>query len=501
VKAASVLEARGISKSFHGAKALDGVGLHLRTGEIHALMGENGAGKSTLIKVLSGIYSPDSGEIALHGSKVQPKSNHEAQNFGISTVFQEVNLVSTLSVAENIFLGREPRRFGCIDWKAMEAGAKRALARLSLDIDVTLALEDFPIAIQQMTAIARALDQNAKVLILDEATSSLDRDEVSTLFSVLRKLKAQGLSILFVSHFLDQIYEISDRISVLRNGQFVGEWLTSELGRVTLISKMMGRELAQMEAATSTSNPISQTKKTWLKCEGLEKTGTIEAFDLELHEGEKLGLAGLLGSGRTEIARLLFGLDRSTGGKLQIDGKEVSFTEPADAIEHGFALVPEDRKLESIFPQLSVRENIVLALQTQRGWASSLSLKRQNEIADRFIKALGIRTRDAEQPIETLSGGNQQKAILARWLALEPRLLILDEPTRGIDVGAKAEILKLILELSEKGKSVLMVSSELEEVIRVSDRVAVLRDRKVVAEIPKADLSETSIMTAIGEAR
>ncbi|MES2962275.1 MAG: sugar ABC transporter ATP-binding protein [Bdellovibrionota bacterium] len=495
-----VLEAQGLTKTFQGVVALSDVALRLRAGEIHSLMGENGAGKSTLIKLLSGLYSPDRGTIRLEGREVRPTSNNDAQKIGISTVFQEVNLIPTMTVAENVFLGREPKKWGRIDWKAMREGARRALARLEVDIDVDRQLEDYPIAIQQMVAIARALDFDAKVLILDEATSSLDRDEVERLFTVLRGLRKQGLAIVFISHFLDQIYEICDRVTVLRNGHFIGEWTTAELSRTELIAKMMGRELLAAEKAVAAETDEVKRVKPWLECKDFGRGAAIQPFELEVRPGETLGLAGLLGSGRTEIARLLFGLDSATSGSMTIDGEPVKFSNPADAIDRGFAMAPEDRKTQAIFPQLSVRENIILALQNQRGWARALSRDEQDRIADQFIKAMGIRAYDAEQPIETLSGGNQQKAILARWLALDPRLLILDEPTRGIDVGAKAEILKLIHEQANKGKSVVLITSELEELVRVSDRVAVLKDRRKIGELAGSQLTEQAIMSTIGEA-
>ncbi len=495
-----ILEAHGLTKAFGATAALSQVSLSLRAGEIHSLMGENGAGKSTLIKILSGIYKADTGEIRLKGDVVRPRSNYEAQSLGISTVFQEVNLIPTLSIAENIYLGREPKRFGFLQTSKMRLGAKAALGRLGLKLDVTLALEDYPIAIQQMVAIARALDLQAEVLILDEATSSLDRVEVEALFKVLRQLKAEGLAIVFISHFLDQIYEICDRVTVLRNGSLIGEWLLKDLPRTSLISKMMGRELEAFTDAPL-SAVVAPEKVPWLECRKLGREGSIKPFDLELRGGELLGLAGLLGSGRTELVRLLFGEDKASEGEIILDGQPVRFMAPSDAIAKGFAMVPEDRKAQSIFPGLSVRENIVLALQARRGWARSLSRAEQDALATKFIGAMGIRTSDAEQPIETLSGGNQQKVILARWLALEPRLLLLDEPTRGIDVGAKTEILKLVRELSTNGKSVILVSSEIEEVVRVSDRVAVMKDHCKIAELVKSSLTESAIMTAIGEAR
>jgi simple sugar transport system ATP-binding protein len=500
---ASLLSAQNISKSFQDVHALKGASLELRAGEVHALMGENGAGKSTLIKVLTGIYKLDAGKISLNGNEISPKSSAEAQGLGISTVYQEVNLVPTLSVAENIFLGREPKKWGRIDWPKVYAGATAALAKLNLNIDVKRPLEDYSIAIQQMTAIARALDQKAKVLILDESTSSLDAEEVTQLFTVIRGLKAQGLAILFVTHFLDQVYDICDRITVLRNGSFVGEWVIQELPRVQLIAKMMGQELAAFDPKAGVSSKPGETSyETWMECNQYGRKGTIAPFSLQIRKGETLGLAGLLGSGRTEIARLLFGLDDPDQGTLEIDGQKADLQNPREAIRLGIALCPEDRKAQSIFPELSVRENIILALQARRGWFRFISRKKQNQIADKYIKAMRIRTPDAEQPIQNLSGGNQQKAVLARWLALEPRLFLLDEPTRGIDVGAKAEIQKLMVEFSESGRSVVFISSELEEIVRCCDRVVVLKDRHVIGEVPKGRISERQIMGVIaGEAQ
>lgn len=493
----AILKARGIFKSFQGNPALQDVQLSLYPGEVHALMGENGAGKSTLIKVITGIHPKDAGSIELSGSVVEVNSNHEAQKLGISTVYQEVNLIPTLSIAENIYLGREPRKFGLIDWKAMREGARKALAHLDLDIDVCADLDEFPIAIQQMTAIARALDMSAKVLILDEATSSLDRQEVEQLFKILRRLKAEGISILFVSHFLDQVYEISDRVTVLRNGCFICEKKIEEISRTELIAKMMGHELLVLEQQPKVDLPETNTAP-WFRCVNTGRSGSIEPFNLELKEGETLGLSGLLGSGRTEIARMLFGLDPATTGAIEINGESFHFKTPREAIAQGLALCPEDRKGQAIFPGLSVRQNAIMALQAKLGWFKFLNIKKQNEIVDHYVKALGIKIHDADQPIETLSGGNQQKVVLARWLALEPRLLILDEPTRGIDVGAKAEIQKYTLKLAQNKKSILFISSELDEMVRNCDRVAILRDRQKISELKHSEISETAIISAIG---
>ncbi|MBS0435190.1 MAG: sugar ABC transporter ATP-binding protein [Proteobacteria bacterium] len=481
-----MLRLTGIAKRFVGVHALAGVDLHLRAGEVHALMGQNGAGKSTLIKVMTGVHPADAGEMWLAGKSILPRSPAESQALGISTVYQEVNLCPNLSVAENVFAGRYPRRGAAglwrIDGAAMAAGARELLARLNLDIDVTRLLSSYPVAVQQMVAIARAIGIEAKVLILDEPTSSLDEQEVERLFEVLRRLRAQGMAILFVTHFLEQVYAIADRITVLRNGQLVGEWPAAELPAAALITAMVGRELSAQAgrehgAAAATGTPV-------LEARGLGRRGQLQPADLALRRGEVVGVGGLLGSGRTELARLLFGLDRADSGELRIDGQAVRLDNPSAAIRHGLAMCPEERKHDGIVAELSVRENIALALQARRGIWRRLPRARQHELAEGYVKALGIKTADIETPVAQLSGGNQQKVVLARWLATEPRLLILDEPTRGIDVAAKQEIMNQILALARDGLAVLFISSEMDEVVRVSDRIVVLRDRSKVGELP-----------------
>jgi monosaccharide-transporting ATPase len=493
-----LLELRQVRKVFPGVIALSGVDFIARRGEVHALMGENGAGKSTLIKVLTGAYARDGGTMQLDGQAIDPRSPLDAQKLGISTVYQEVNLIPTLSVAENIFLGRQPKRMGRIDWKRIAARADEILQTLNVRIDVHRQLSSYSIAIQQMVAIARALDVQAKLLVLDEPTSSLDAGEVEQLFAVMRKLRDQGMGIVFVSHFLDQIYAISDRITVLRNGTLVGEYEAAALPKQKLISLMMGRELAEFEEHAHEPATVEKIALApLLRAKSLGRTGSIQPFNLDLLPGQTIGLAGLLGSGRTEIARLLFGVDSATVGEIEIDGQSDSITSPRHAIAKGFAFCPEDRKTSGIIPDLSVRENIILALAARGSVFKAMSRSKQTEIANKYIKALGIATPSAEQAIRNLSGGNQQKAILARWLASNPRLLILDEPTRGIDVGAKAEIQKLTLALVKDGMAVLFISSELEEVVRVSDRVAILRDRAKIAELEGDQISEQAIMATI----
>ncbi len=497
-----VLAARGLSKSFPGVKALQGVDFILQRGEIHALMGENGAGKSTLIKVLTGVYRPDSGSILLNGREINPQSTLQAQEAGISTVYQEVNLIPHLSVAENICLGRQPRTLGFIRWCRVRAKARQALDRLGLDIDSNQPLSSFSIAIQQLVAIARAVDLSAKVLILDEPTSSLDRDEVRRLFDILRNLKNSGLGIIFVTHFLDQVYALADQITVLRNGQLIGCYPAATLPRLELISKMIGRDASELEKPSlDIQSAATEGVPAFLQAEGLGRRNSIEGLNFKIASGEVLGLAGLLGSGRTETARLLFGIDRPTTGELRIDSSPRAHLNPGIALRLGLGFLSEDRKSEGIVPNLSIRENIVLSLQARRGAFRPVSRAQQQELARHYIAALHIATSDSEKPIKFLSGGNQQKVLLARWLASEPRLLILDEPTRGIDVGAKFEILNLTRELIKNGMAILFISSELEEVVRSCSRVLVLRDHRQIAELRGGAISEPWIMRSIAGER
>lgn len=493
-----ILQMRAISKSFPGVQALSHVDFNLRKGEIHALMGENGAGKSTLIKVLTGVYRRESGETMLNGKPIAPRSPEEAQQIGISTVYQEVNLCPNLTVAENIFIGRYPRKRGFIDWKTMNRRSEQLLARLELHVDVTEPLSQYSVAVQQMVAIARAVDISSGVLILDEPTSSLDTNEVKQLFAVMRKLRDEGMGIIFVTHFLDQVYEITDRITVLRNGELVGEYATSELPRTELVSRMIGKEWnPEDHAGDKNNNPDKE--EVLLRAAGLGKKGSMESVDLDIHKGEVLGLAGLLGSGRTEIAKLIFGIDKADSGVLTIDREMISAMYPQKAVQKGLGFTPEDRKIAGIVGELSIRENIVLALQSRRGLFSFIPVRKQKEIAQKYIDLLQIKTPGTEQKIENLSGGNQQKVILARWLTTQPRLLILDEPTRGIDVGSKLEIRKLILELAASGISILFISAELDEMVQCCDRVIVLRDRNQIGELRGAEMTEQRIMQMIAE--
>ncbi|HEX2926697.1 MAG TPA: sugar ABC transporter ATP-binding protein [Ruminiclostridium sp.] len=497
---------RNICKTFPGVIALSNVDFTLRAGEIHALMGENGAGKSTLIKVLTGVEEFESGQILIDGidHPVINKSPQEAQANGISTVYQEINLCPNLSVAENIFIGRELKRAGRIDWKAINDRAKKIMQNFNIDIDVTKSLDNYSVAMQQMVAIARAVDISSKVLILDEPTSSLDELEVEKLFAVMEKIKSQGTGIIFVTHFLEQVYAVCDRITVLRNGYLVGEYEVEKLPRVQLVAKMMGKEfddLASIKKAVSEQD-IKENKETLIEVKELGHSGTIQPFDLQIRKGEVIGLAGLLGSGRSELARVIYGADKADSGELRVKGKKCGIKAPIDTMKVGMAFCPENRKEEGIISDLSVRENMILALQAKRGMFKLISKKEQEELTDKFIRLLQIKTASRETPIKQLSGGNQQKAILGRWLMTEPDFLILDEPTRGIDVGTKTEIQKLVVDFAGKGMSVMFISSEIEEMLRTVNRMAVLRDGRKVGELEESELSQERVMKVIagGEA-
>jgi len=496
---AAVLELRGVSKRFPGAQALDRVDFELAAGEVHALLGENGAGKSTLIKLLTGVYPADGGEILLDGRPIRPSGPAEALALGISPVYQEVNLLANLSVAHNLYLGREPRRFGGIRWRQLNTDATRLLARFGLDLDVRRSLGSFPIAVQQLVAIARGVDCSARVLVLDEPTASLDAAEVKMLFGVVAELRRSGTAIVFVTHFLDQVYAISDRITVLRNGARVGTWDAAALARPALVAAMLGRELEAVEQARSVHAAGSRQLPV-LRVSDLAADNGLASASFAIDAGETLGLAGLLGAGRTELCETLFGLARQTGGAIAFRDREQRVASPAAAMRLRFALCPEDRKASGIIGPLSIRENIVIALQVRRGWWRRLPESEQARLAGEAIRRLGIVCPDAETPVEALSGGNQQRAILARWLCTEPCLLVLDEPTRGIDVGAHAAIIALIRELCSRGLAVIVASSEIEELVAVSDRVLVLREGRGIATIEGPAVTEPAIFRAIAEA-
>ena len=494
-----VLEMRDISKNFTGVRALSHVDFTLRKGEVHALMGENGAGKSTLIKVLTGVHEFESGSIHMNGENkdIINHSPQEAQANGISTVYQEVNLCPNLTVAENLFIGREPRnKVGMINWKEMNARSAKLLESLNINVPPTQMLDECSVAIQQMIAIARAVDMKCKVLILDEPTSSLDDDEVAKLFKLMNRLKDEGVGIIFVTHFLEQVYEVCDRITVLRNGELVGEYEVKDLPRVMLVAKMMGKDFDDLADIKGDHAELKEFIPV-IEAEGLSHKGTIKPFDMTINKGEVVGFTGLLGSGRSELVRAIYGADKADSGKLKVNGKEVKIHAPIDAMKLGMAYLPEDRKKDGIIADLSVRENIIIALQAKKGMFHPMSRKEMDEAADKYIKMLQIKTASRETPIKSLSGGNQQKVIIGRWLLTNPDFLILDEPTRGIDIGTKTEIQKLVLDLADQGMAVAFISSEVEEMLRTCSRMAVMRDGKKVGEISGDELSQEGIMKAI----
>lgn len=497
----SILKIDRLVKAFPGVVALKDVSLELEQGLVYGLVGENGAGKSTLIKVLTGVEEFETGEIMIEGCEhtIINRSPQEAQQKGISTVYQEINLCPNLTVAENLFIGREPRKGGLIDWKTMNRKASELLGSLDINADVTKTIDNYSIAIQQMIAIARAVDMSAKVLILDEPTSSLDDGEVEKLFELMRKLRAEGVGIIFVTHFLEQVYAVCDKITVLRNGQLVGRYTTAELPRVQLVAKMMGKDFDDLAAIKGEKDKGAShsDEDIVIKAAGLGRKGYIKPFDLVIHKGEVIGFTGLLGSGRSESVRVLYGAERSDEGNLFIKGKKVVAKHPLTSMNEGMAYLPEDRKNEGIIADLSVRENLIMALQAKRGMFRLLSRKQQEEYTDKYIEMLQIKTASRETPIKSLSGGNQQKVIIGRWLLTNPDFLILDEPTRGIDVGTKTEIQKLVVKLAEEGMAVVFISSEIEEMLRTCDRMVVMRDGGKVGELDGGEMNQSTIMSTI----
>jgi simple sugar transport system ATP-binding protein len=494
----AILTIRNISKAFPGVQALQNVDFTLREGEIHALMGENGAGKSTLIKVLTGVYSKDSGEIHLAGidKAVTIKSPQEAQNLGISTVYQEITLCPNLTVAENMFIARGNYKF--VNWSDMNKRAKAILDNLGIPAKPTQQLANCSLAIQQMVAIARAVDMDCKALILDEPTSSLDEKEVNKLFALMRELKSRGVGIVFVTHFLDQVYVVCDRITVLRNGELVGEYEIKDLPEVELVSKMMGKELGDLSEIHNTADESVNTGQVpIIEATELSSVSGIKPFDFKIYKGEVNGFSGLLGSGRSECVRAIFGADRLMSGSVKVNGKTVKIKKPLTAMKKGIGYLSEDRKGDGIVADLSVRENIILALQVIKGFFRPFSRAEARAFADEYIDLLGIKTASTETTVGSLSGGNQQKVILARWLLTHPEYLILDEPTRGIDIGTKVEIQKLVLKLASEGMSITFISSEIEEMLRTCSRLIVMRDRRVVGELRGDDMTQDNIMRTI----
>ncbi len=488
-----VLDARGISKRFPGVHALDDVSLRIMPGEVHAVVGENGAGKSTLMKILSGAQAPDAGTIAIDGRDMTIESPRAAHDLGIITIYQELSLVNALSIGENIFLGDLPTGTGGwqVDWPDVWRRSADLLARVGLNIRPQTLVRHLSVAQKQMVEIARALARNVRVLILDEPTSSLSDGETERLFEIIAALRAQGVGIVYISHRLGEVFRIAQRITVLRDGKLVGTLPVEEATEDRLVRMMVGRDLSRLfTEARATDAPVR------LEVRGLSRRGVLHDIDLVVRAGEIVGLAGLVGAGRTELVRCLFGADRFDRGAILLDGQPVSIRTPGDAVDLGIALVPEDRKLQALILGMGVRENLSLPMLGRLGSPFAPSRSRERAMVDDYIGNLRIRTPHREQRVAALSGGNQQKVVIARWLATKPKVLILDEPTRGIDVGAKAEVHALIARLAESGVAILMVSSELPEVLGMSHRILVMRGGRIVEEMPRADATEEAIMAA-----
>ncbi|MET0133520.1 MAG: sugar ABC transporter ATP-binding protein [Kibdelosporangium sp.] len=499
----TVLEARAVGKRFPGVIALSDVDITLAPGEVHALVGENGAGKSTLIKVLTGVYLPDGGELHYQGEPVSFGRPLDAQAAGISTVYQEINLVPLMSVASNVFLGREPRtRFGLLDFRAMNKAAAELLSSYGVRVDVTRPLRTLGAGVRQMVAVARAAATNARVVILDEPTSSLEPREVDTLFEIINRLRADGVAVLYVSHRLDELYRICDTVTVLRDGRRVHNGPLTELSRLQLVAMMLGRDLEQIrrEGTTRFDSPTGTTDEApVLAARGLSSKHQLYDVDVTVRPGEIVGLGGLLGAGRSETVRAIAGALPVASGSVSVAGKPVRTGSVAAAMRAGVVMLPEDRKADGILPDLSVRENIVLAALPRLSAGGLVSRRRQDAIVDTFVRRLRIKASSVDQRVGELSGGNQQKVLLARLLCREPKVLLLDEPTRGIDVGAKAEVQALIGELAAEGLGVVLISSEFEEVVEGSDSIVVLREGKVVAELRGAEVTESALIAALAD--
>ena len=497
-----LLQVSGIVKRFTGVVALDRVSIELAPGEVHALVGENGAGKSTLIKVITGVHRPDEGVVRLDGRSVEFGSPLDAQRAGIQAVHQEIGLVPSMSVARNLLLGREPRRrFGLIDFGRMHREAAETLASYGISVDVREPLRSLGMGAQQMIALARAVSVDARVVVMDEPTSSLEPREVDTLFDVIARLRDQGISVIYVSHRLDELYRICDGVTVLRDGRTVHQGPLAELERLRLVSLMLGRDVSEVrtEGVTRFSGAHDADGAPILVAGGLTRRHMLDGVSVEIRPGEVVGLGGLLGAGRTETAKAIAGALPLDGGNVTVAGVSLRRGSAAAAIKAGVALLPEDRKSEGIIPTLSVRENIALAALPRLSRFGVVSDARIDRIVATFMKRLRIKAAGPHQRVAELSGGNQQKVLIARWLATEPRILLLDEPTRGIDVGAKAEVQTLIDELAADGLGVLLISSDLEELVEGSDRVVVLKDGAVVGELAGGELTEEGVMTTIAD--
>jgi len=487
-----ILELRNVSKRFPGVQALSGVTFGVRPGEIHALVGENGAGKTTLIKIASGVYSPDEGEILLNGQPIRLASPRDAQGLGIATVHQEASLYPDLSVLENIFMGRQPTRgrLGLIDWKRMRREAERIFRSMGVELDLDAPVGQLSVADQQLVQIGKALSQEARVLIMDEPTSSLSSREVDVLFNLVRHLREQGVAIVYITHRIDEVFVLAERVTVLRDGRLIGTHRVSDVTSQQLINMMVGRVLHQLfpKEKVEIGPPL-------LRVRGLSKEGRFRDISFELHRGEILGFAGLIGAGRTEIALALFGIDPADEGEIEIEGQRVVIKNPWDALSLGLAYLPEDRQHQGIVSPMLVRENISLAVLESLCHFGFISFRTERQLAEEYVDKLAIRTPSVEQIVANLSGGNQQKVVVARWLCRQPRILIMDEPTRGIDVGAKAEIHRLMSDLAKQGIGIIMISSELPEILGMSDRILVMQEGRITGELSREEASQERIMS------
>jgi galactofuranose transport system ATP-binding protein len=497
---APLLAMSGIEKHFAGIPALQGASLEVAPGEVHALIGQNGAGKSTLIKILTGLYRRDEGTIDFLGTPSHLTSPREAQIAGIATIYQELNLVPLRSVSENVVMGQEPKKLGyLIDWPEAHRRTREILSRFGIDIDVTAPLGSYSTAIQQLVAIARAVSMDAKLVIMDEPTSSLDTSEVEILFGVVRDLKASGVSVLYVSHFLDELFQICDRVTIMRDGQTVGCQNIVDTTKLELIAGMLGRNASEIasEGLTELAGDGTTYDEVVLQVDNVATGPRLTDFSMTLHRGEIVGLGGLLGSGRTEAARGIFGVDHLTKGSIKLKGADFNPAEPSDAIRAGIGLLTEDRKEEGIVPHMSVRENLTLALLPSMRKNGQIDLEKERALVEDFIRKLGIKTSHMDQPIRELSGGNQQKVLLARWLATKPDILILDEPTRGVDVGAKREIQSIIRSFVDEGHAVLLISSEFEELVEGANRIVVMHEGRAVSELTNPGITENALVKAL----
>ena len=494
-----ILEMKGITKKYPGVIALDSVDFTVEEGSIHALMGENGAGKSTLIKVLTGVIKKDAGTMVLDGKELNIQSVHDANANGISAVYQELDLIPELSIAENIFMGREILKHKRIDWKRTQVEAEKSLKSMGIELDVTQKLSQISTAMQQMVSIARAISIQSKLVVLDEPTSSLDTSEVETLFKVINKLKGQKIAVIFITHRLDEIFATCDAVTILKDGKLVHSCPISEITQLEMVSKMIGRDATDVIGNRKAYNKPEREPDTLIEAQHLVHLPKVKDQNVKVKKGEVLGLAGLLGSGRTELARLLFGADIAKEGNISVNGTPIKMSGPRSAIAHKMAFCSEDRKKEGIIPNMSIKENMTLACLDKISKYGFISTSKQNKLVDEYVKALRIKIASPNDPITSLSGGNQQKVLLARWLCANPDFLILDEPTRGIDVGAKKEILDMVVDLAEQGISVLVISSILEELVSTCDRVQIIRDGSTSGELFYEEISEASIMSYIAK--